>query len=371
MELRVLHILPSINGYGAERQIVELLPLLQTSDLTTGLLTIYEPSGEEREQMRFPLCCAGRKSRRDYLFLPRLVAEIHRFNPAIVHTHTHVGKYWGRLAAALAGVKSIVHTEHNPCDPRRTKLERLADSTLHRLTACIVTFFGEQRDFLARYERAPVEKIAVIPNGIRLPPVSEIDRAAARQKLAMSDDRIAIVVVGRMEYQKNHRLALQAIAALKPALRKRVVLHFMGAGVLEPELRKLTRSFGIEEHVRFHGFRSDVRQILPGADLLLMTSWFEGMPLTLIEAMIAGVPVISTPWTGARSMLGDGRFGFIVPGWEAEQVAAEIERSLALPTARTTMAARARQYVFEQYGIERMAEAHRQLYRSLAGCGAA
>lgn len=366
MALRVLHILPSIQGYGAERQIVDLLPLLQSPDLTTGLLTIYEPTRDECAKMRFPLCCAGRKSRRDYFFLPRLVGEIRRFKPHIVHTHTHVGKYWGRVGALLAGVQTIVHTEHNPCDPRRTKLERLADSTLHRITACIVTFFSEQRDFLARYERAPAEKIAVIPNGIRLPAVTDFNRADARRKLGMSGDQIAIVVVGRMEYQKNHRLALEAIAALNPVVRNRVVLHFMGAGVLETELRELTRSLGIAEHVRFHGFRGDVREMLPAADLLLMTSWFEGMPLTLIEAMISGVPVISTPWTGARSMLGDGRFGFIVPGWDAHLVATEIERSLALPVARATMAQRAREYVFEQYGIERMAEAHQDLYRRLA-----
>lgn len=371
MGLRVLHILPSIHGYGAERQIVELLPLLQSPDMTAGLLTIYQPDEEERARLSFPISWAARRSRRDYLFLPRLVSEIRKFNPQIVHTHTHVGKYWGRFAAVLAGVKAIVHTEHNPCDPRRSRFERFADRALHGVTSCIVTFFGEQRLFLAEHERAPIEKIAVIPNGVLLRTDQRVDRKSARKALDMRPDQIAILVVGRMEFQKNHRLALRALAAMSRDVRKNVVLHFLGAGVEEPLLRGLARALDVESHVRFHGYRTDVGQLMPGADLLLMTSWFEGMPLTLIEAMIAGVPIVSTPWTGAGSMLGDGRFGFIVCGWEPEQVASEIERALALPAARAAMVWRARSYVFEHYGIERMALAHRKLYERLVPGGAA
>lgn len=370
MTLRVLHILPSIRGYGAERQIIELLPLLQAPELTTGLLTIYEPDPEERARLGFPVLSAGRRSRRDYFFLPRLVTAIRQFAPDVVHTHTHVGKYWGRVAAILAGVKAIVHTEHNPCDPRRNAFERIADRLLHRATSCTVTFFSEQRLFLAQYERAPIEKITVIPNGINMPD-SPLNRDQARAALGAGANEFAIVVVGRMEFQKNHRLALETLAALHEETRRGVVLHFLGTGVEEPFLRGRARSLDIESHVRFHGFRNDVRTVLQGADLLLMTSWFEGMPLTLVEAMIAGVPIVTTPWTGARSMLGDGLYGFMATGWEAETVASELERAVALPGARAAIAARAREYVRRQYGLDRMAVAHRNLYTTLTRGSAA
>ena len=365
MERRVLHVLPSVRGYGAERQIVELLPLLQSGELTAGLVSIYEPAEEERARLEFPFACARRKSRRDYLFLPRLTAEIRRFHPHIVHTHTHVGKYWGRVAARLAGVSVVVHTEHNPCDPRRTLFERVADGLLLPHTNCIVTFFGEQRAFLAEREGTPLEKISVIPNGIALPQIAQTGRQAAREALNAREDQLVVFLVGRMEFQKNHVLALHALAAMSETARRRVVLHFLGAGQEEPLLRALTRELGLEERVRFLGYRTDVRQLMPGADLLLMTSWFEGMPLTLVEAMIAGVPIVTTPWTGASSMLGDGRFGFITPGWASGAVSSELQRALSLPAARAAMADRARAYVVKEFGIDRMADAHRRLYSRL------
>ena len=119
--VRVLHILPSISGYGAERLTVELLRHL--------------PSTERRRRAADGLRAAGRQSAdapisdlsrvaqevaKTGSFSSILVREIRRYAPDIVHTHTHVGKYWGRTAAIMAGVRRIVHTEHNPCDFRRT-----------------------------------------------------------------------------------------------------------------------------------------------------------------------------------------------------------------------------------------------------------
>jgi glycosyltransferase involved in cell wall biosynthesis len=365
--IRILHILPSMRGYGAERQIMDLLSVLGGPNVEAGVLTIYTPTEEERSRFQFTVLDAGRHGRGDYAFLPRLVAQIRKFNPHIVHTHTHVGKYWGRLGAILAGVRTIVHTEHNPCDPRRNVLERLADWVLHQQTACVVTFFSEQRRCLAETESLPAEKIAIIPNGLRLAELACSDRESARKRLHTHPGEISIFFIGRMEFQKNHRLALQTLAAMEGSVRKNVVLYFAGTGVEEPALRALARELDVEERVRFLGYRGDIPQILPAADLLLMTSWFEGMPLTLIEAMAAGVPIVTTPWIGANSMLAGGRFGFLTPGWEPRTVAAEIERALAHPGARTAMAQRAQQYVLAECDLEHMAEAHRRLYARLAG----
>ena len=130
-KVRVVHILPSVRGYGAERLIVELLKHLSSPVIDASLLTIYSPPPGER--LPFSISHAGRKHRKDRLFLWRLVREIRRLKPDIVHTHTHVGKYWGRVAALLAGATRIVHTEHNPCDFRpRSPLERLAEDLFAR-----------------------------------------------------------------------------------------------------------------------------------------------------------------------------------------------------------------------------------------------
>ncbi|MEO9170763.1 MAG: glycosyltransferase [Candidatus Aquilonibacter sp.] len=365
-KIRVLHILPSIRGYGAERQIVELLTRLPSPDIDVALLTIYEPDPEQRTGLPFPVFHAGRRGRKDLLFIGRLISAILRFNPDIVHTHTHVGKYWGRLAACIARSAFIVHTEHNPCDVRRTHLERVADWALIYATSKVVTFFPEQGASLREVEHLPQKKLAIIPNGLALPETRSADRAASRKLLGVPPGRFAILVVGRMEFQKNQSLALRALASMREELRKQVLMYFAGSGEDENLLRGLARALDVEERVRFLGYRNDVPKLLEGADLVLMTSWFEGMPLALLEAMIAGVPIVSTPWTGARNMLGDGRFGFLSADYEAGRVAAEIDRALSHPSARAQVAQHAQEHVYEKYGIGRMVDAHRALYTQLS-----
>jgi len=362
--LRVLHILPSIHGYGAERLVVEFLKRLSSPQFDVALLTIYEPESDEYADLLFPVLHAGRKNRNDRLFLWRLISEIRRYRPDIVHTHTHVGKYWGRVAAVLASVPRIVHTEHNPCDFRRSPFEKVADWTLHRMTSRVITFFREQGKALVDFESLPSEKLCVIPNGLAFSK-SSIDRQDARRRLGMEAASIAVMLVGRMEYQKNHILALRAFAALPEEIRKQTLLFFAGSGEEEDVLRGLAHALEIAGRVRFLGYRNDVPSLLAGVDLVLMTSWFEGMPLALLEAMIAGVPIVSTPWLGARNMLADGRFGFLTPGYEVPQVTAEIRRAVSQPRIRRDVAERAQRHVRDTYDIAHMVAAHREMYLCL------
>jgi glycosyltransferase involved in cell wall biosynthesis len=367
--VRVLHILPSVRGYGAERLIVELLKYLPSHQIEAALLTIYEPAPDAREALPFTVLDAARKTRQDRFFVWRLIRQIRRYRPDIVHTHTHVGKYWGRLAALVAGTRYIVHTEHNPCDFRRTRMERIWDWLLHRMTARVITFFKEQGTRLSEFEHLPMRKVVVIPNGLASNGATN-DRKAARDRLGVTRNEFAIMLIGRMEYQKNHILALRAFAALQPETRAKSVLLFAGAGENEVTLRGLAHALGIDERVRFLGYRTDVPALLPGADLVLMTSWFEGMPLALMEAMLADVPIVSTPWVGARNMLSDGRFGFLAAGYEPAQVAEQIERAIARPQMRRDVAQRALRHARESYDIDHMVDAHRKMYLQLCGAPA-
>lgn len=368
--VRVLHVLPSVQGYGAERQIIELLKSLSCDDIDAVLATIYDPPAGAQGELPFRVLSARRSGRRDVAFFGRLVEVIRSCSPDIVHTHTHVGKYWGRAAALAARVPHIVHTEHNPCDTRRTVLERLADFLLHRVTNRVITFFPEQGELLSRNEHLPGGKVTIIPNGLVLPEIHDAgagnERAYTRGALGVEASQFAIMLIGRMELQKNQVLALRALAALPETVLRRCVLIFAGAGRDEPLLRGLARALAIEERVRFLGYRTDIQKLLGAADLVLMTSWFEGMPLTLIEAMIAGVPIVSTPWIGSSNMLGNGRYGVLTDGYEPADVAASLVFAISHPALRYEIACRAREHVYRDYGIARMIETHKRLYRELA-----
>ncbi|TAM74939.1 glycosyltransferase [bacterium] len=366
--LRVLHVIQSLRGYGAERQIATLLPLLRKAGVDAAALAVYSSglSDEERAELGYPVIELGRRARSDYSFPLRFVREIKRFAPDVVHTHMHVGKYWGRMAAMAAGVPIVVHTEHNPCDIRRSPLERLIDPMLSGRTACVVTFLEEQREVLASVDGVAPGRVAIIPNGVApVPPVTDEQRVEGRRLLGVRDGEYAALLIGRLEYQKNQALALRALAALAPELRGRMRLALLGAGSEGATLRALTSELGLESNVAFLGYRSDVAKLLPGADLVLMTSRFEGMPLTLIEAMLAGVPIVTTPWIGARSMLGDGTYGVVTIDAEPRSVAAAVAWIMGNAARREAVAERARAWAVQAYDIQRMAEAYRSLYVKL------
>jgi glycosyltransferase involved in cell wall biosynthesis len=369
MSVRVLHVISSLKGYGAERQVLDLLPHLKNEQVTVAALAVYSSklSADERASLNCPAIDVGRRSRKDYTFILRLIQEIKRYKPDIVHTHTHVGKYWGGLAAKAAGVPKVVHTEHNPCDPRRNLLERAADRVLHPLTDRVITFLYEQRPALARIDGIDVDKIRIIPNGLATQEKADSpSRATGRLLLGVADDELAVITVGRLEFQKNQRLALLAVKEVEPSLRRRIRLFFAGGGSQEAVLRSLARTLELDDNVTFLGHRKDVDALLAGSDLLFMTSLFEGMPLVLIEAMLAGTPILSTPWTGARGMLGEGRFGFLSSGFEPREIANALGRALSSKDYRESMALRAREHARSELDIRRMADAYRNLYLELA-----
>ncbi|HEV3153364.1 MAG TPA: glycosyltransferase family 4 protein [Candidatus Baltobacteraceae bacterium] len=366
--LRVLHVLAALRGYGAERVVMDLLPELQSESTLAAGLTIYSSQVEEddRKSLPFEIYEAGRQNRGDYLFLHRIVKAIRGFAPDVVHAHTHVGKYWGVIGSALARTPHIVYTEHRPCDPRRSLLDRIADRPVQNLMQRVVTFFPAQRTFLSKRDSIAQSKIATIANGLPSGSFCGGDAAEGRRRLGLSRSELGVLLVGRLGYPKNQQLALRALAALDPALRRRVRLIFAGGGENEP-LVKLAHELEVVERVSFLGYRSDLAQLMAGCDVLLMTSLCEGMPLTLIESMLMGIPVVTTPWIGASEMLGDGRFGLITPGWKPENVAESLERALTRDRLNEMLVQRARSFAASEYAVSKMARAHEKLYAELHG----
>jgi glycosyltransferase involved in cell wall biosynthesis len=366
--LRVLHVVSTLKAYGAERQVFELLPALADRGVHVGAVAVYSANlgPDEERALHGAAVSVGRRGRSDYGFMPGLTQSIRAFRPDVVHTHTHVGKYWGRPAAKLAGVRALVHTEHNPCDPRRNLPERLFDRLYGAFTDRFVVFLPEQRDFLANIESIPADKIAVIPNGLDPEePAPPGAREEKRRELDLYGDRLAIAMIARLEYQKNHELAFRAIARLAPDLRTKAVLYVIGAGPLEDDLRALSRNLGIAESTRFLGYRTDVPALLRAADVLLNTSRFEGMPMTFIEAMLARIPIVTSPWLGASSMLERGDLGFLSAGWDDGDVAAALTRALTDEKSRARCAELAAVRARSAYTLERTASAHCEVYEAV------
>jgi len=355
-----MHVAADLGTYGAERFVVLLLEHLSSEpDLELAALTLAaaRPGDAPPAVARF---AAGRSGRYDLAFLGRLAGAMRAWSPDLVHTHTHAGKYWGRLAAILAGVPAIVHTEHNsefgapaPFRP----LNRL----LLRRTDAVIAVSAAQRDRLIADERIAPDRIVVIPNGIPVAPPDPAARARARTQLAAAPGEQLVVSVGRLSAVKNQGLAIEALALLPAAVR----LVLIGEGRDRAALAQSARERGVAGRVALFGYRADAAALVAGADVALLTSRNEAMPLAAIEAMLAGTPVVSTPWRGAAEMLGAGERSVVSADFSAAATANAIRAVLDDPDAAAVRAARAETYARAEYDIVVTARRHAALYREV------
>ena len=366
--MRVLHIITTLTGGGAERFVAQLVPRIAQLDAHCGVMAVY-PSGVPHELTsgHIDVIQIGRKGRFDAGFPGRMISAIKAWRPDVVHTHLHNGNYWGRAAAIAAGVPAIARTEHAPCDPStRVPGSGIADRMLNNATAAVITFLEEQGRFLARFEGLDPRKMTIIPNGIVHAPVPTASEVIeGRRRLGVEPGIFAIVQLGNLHKVKNQRLALETVAHVVPALRRRIRLFFLGDGADRAALGQRAQELQISEYVKFLGFRQDVSSLLPGANLLVMPSIQEGMPLAMLEAMSAGVPVLTTPWIGAQDMLRSGACGTVSADWNPATLARCVETIVDDYDGALAIAKHALTIVRRDYDISVTAQLHRNLYDRL------
>ena len=312
----VLHVTHSLQRGGAEHFVRSLARALDQIGVPTAVLTIQH---DVTELGNVPVLSADRRSRYDLRFFVRMVHLIRSCRPSVVHTHGYHGKLWGRLAARLAGVDNIVHTEHNS-EFRGQRLQGIVNAALHRRTDAFVTFSNVLADMLVSEDRVPRERIVVIPNGVPQP-VRRLRWPVPRFDPPVHESAKLILHVGRLTAVKNQRLAIEAmreLCAMRPG--QRFCLLLVGAGPDEGELKELAATLQLAERVRFLGHRSDVENLMRRSDILLITSRNEAMPLAALEGMYAGIPIVTTPWKGANELLEEGRLGRVAPGFDARSL---------------------------------------------------
>ena len=358
--MRVLHVIADLGSYGAERFLALLMKHLRDPDVESAVMTIYSTPGGA-PAIGVPVFDVARRGRFDGTFLPRMIGLMRGWRPDIVHTHMHNGKYWGRIAALAARVPTLVHTEHNS-EFGAPGVFRLVNRALVARTDAVVAFSHTHGSALAADERIPPERIVVIPNGIDVAALGGGDREGARAALRAREGEQILLHVGRLSPVKNQRLAIEAMPLLPPATR----LVLAGDGVDRAALEALARERGVAERVTLLGYRADAAALTAGADVALTTSLNEAMPLVVIEAMVAGVPIVSAPWRGAREMLGEGAFGTLADDYTPPALARAVLSVLADPAGAAERAARAQAFAREEFDIATTARRYAALYRKLS-----
>lgn len=310
---------------------------------------------------------------RELRALVRLYRLMRRERPHIVHTHTAKAGFVGRLAAWLARVPVVVHTFHGHIlhgyySPRKTQLLRRMERILAQMTDRIIAVSEQVKHDLVTYRVAPAETILVVPLGLELEPFLDDSqsRGTFRRELELKEGERLVGIVGRLFPIKNHRLFLDAAALMaRQELAARFVI--VGDGALRPEMEQYAQALDIADRVIFTGWRHDLPRIYVDLDVLAVTSNNEGTPVSAIEAMAAGCPVVATRVGGLPDLIDDGESGYLVPPGDAQAVSAAMLRLLREPEMARRMGQTARTLVQERFAAHRLVNDMARLYPELLG----
>jgi len=363
--IRLALLIPTMDLGGAEKQLCLLAENLPRDrfDVHVWLLTRDGPLGERLRAADIPVTLIGKRFSADPTALFRLRQQLIRLKPDIVHTWLFAANSFGRLAARLAKVPTIIASER--CvDPWKTGAHFFLDRRLASITSSITTNSAGVRDFYAAHGIDP-KLFRIIPNGISPPDVAPISREEAMGRIGVSPEKKLVLAVGRLWPQKRYRDLIWA-GELLATVREGTSLVIIGDGPQRGELLRHRDAVSRPENVRFVGARSDVQEILPHADLFWIGSQYEGQSNSVIEAMQAGVPVVATDIAGNRDLVINGQTGRLVAVGDRADFARQSNDLLTHSGEAGRLAEAARRRIENEFTVDRMVQAHVDLYQMRA-----
>lgn len=300
----------------------------------------------------------------DLRALSELTAAMRRFRPHLVHTHTAKAGALGRAAAVLARVPVRVHTYHGHLlrgyfSPAKTRLVVQAERGLAAVTDRLVAVGCSVRDDLLAAGIGRPGQYAVVPPGTA--PAAAPGRSEARKRLGLPQDGPVVAWVGRVTRIKRPDRFLAVAREVRRAVPTARFL-VCGNGDLHGDL---AAAADLRDSLHLLGWRADVESVYAAADVVLLTSDNEGMPVSLIEAGLAGVPAVATNVGSVAEVVRDGQTGLLAPPG-AHELTRHTVRLLRDAPLRRRMGEQARVWTAQQFGAERLVRDTHDLYASLA-----
>jgi glycosyltransferase involved in cell wall biosynthesis len=295
----------------------------------------------------------------------KLARLLRRQQIAILHSHMFQAGMLASPLGWLCRVPIIIETSHGREAWRHGWLKGhfVIDRIVGRAVDHYIAVSQATAGYLIEQKGLPARKIAVIRSAADLSPYDP-DRPAPeglRRSLGFAEDDPVLVVSGRLEAQKGHQVLIEALPAVRGQF-PRVRLVCLSDGSLRPRLERRARELELEEAVRFVGRQPAVAEWLALADVTVLPSFFEGLPLTAIESLAAGKPMVATAVDGTPEVVVDGQTGLTVPPGDPAALARAICRLLANPELRRQMGRAGRKLVLEQYSREKLLRDTTNLY---------
>lgn len=366
--MRILFLSTSMGMGGADQQLLSAAQGMRSRghQVLIVSLTPLGPMGLQARNSGIPTESLGmRRGFPDPRGLLRLARIARAWRPDVVHSHMVHANLMARVLRLLVPVPALVSTIHNIYEGGRLRMAgyRLSNRLVDQMT--IVSQAAADRFVAERI--VPRELLRVLPNGVdteRFFNVPLGTRERIRHSIGLIDE-FAWLAVGRFELAKDYPNMLRAFVAVRER-HPDAVLLLVGRGSLQQDTEQLVSELKLGGAVRFLGVRQDVPEIMSAADGYVMSSAWEGMPIVLLEAAAAGLPIVATGVGGNREVVRDGDSGLLVPPRDSEALAKGMLRLMGLSEAeRRSWGERGREYVRNHYGLAQVVGRWEALYHEV------
>ncbi len=322
--------------------------------------------------------------RKDYKAYQRMKQLIADFKPDIIHSHAAKPGAIGRLAARAMKVPVVVHTFHGHVfhsyfNPVKTKLFINIERRLGKNTDAIIAISEQQRKELVEdFRIAKGDKFRVIPLGLDLDKFQlqrEEKRKRFRQEFGIGEEEIVVTIIGRVVPVKNHALFIEAVHHVLQHSNKKIRAVIVGDGESRPSLEAKAKALGIgfsteketihTQPLLFTSWRSDIDAINAGSDIITLTSFNEGTPVSLIEALAAAKPIVSTKVGGVEDVVTHGETGLLSAIDDVSGFCKNLLRMVEDDELRHQMGNTGESHVLKKYSYRRLVEDMTALYNEL------
>lgn len=358
--IKVVHLVRTLDMGGLERVVIDLARF-HNRELFEVEVVCLGGEGELAAECRshgIPVTALQLSNAGHFKRFSKLAKALRGLKPDVLHTHNSGPHVNGVVARMLTRIPVLVHTKHGRNYVNR-KWAVFQNRIASRLSSCVVPVSADAAEVARTIEKVPERLIKVIRNGIVLDDY-RCEETPHRRRETM----LRAIHVARLNPVKDQQNLLRAVRKVVDEVPE-FTLEIAGDGQERARLEELSASLNLQKHVRFLGMRDDVADLLNAADMFVLSSLSEGISLTLLEAMAAGLPVVATDVGGNREVVVDGETGLLVPKQDSDRLAHAILSLVRDPGRADQMGRAGRQRVEQTFDVRVVVETYENFYREL------
>jgi glycosyltransferase involved in cell wall biosynthesis len=365
-KIRVMFVTPCFGYGGLERVLLDIIGGIDRSRFTPLFCTLLAPDEEmfrKLERLDVPCTVIDKSEGISWSLAPRLARLLRRERIDLVNPHDIGATLYAAPAARMAGIKAVVHTDHSQILTKR-RLLPVYRWVLQHLVTGSVTVSYDLEEYLTGEMGVDRSRIVTIPNGIDVKRFEgAADDPALRKELGIPEGSKLIGSIGRLTEQKGMEYLIDAFPGVLDRYPD-AVLVIVGDGELRAGLEKRAAEKGLDGRVVFTGIRDDIPRMLGLFDIFVLPSLWEGQPITIMEAMASGRPIVTTDVGGNGEILQSGRLGLLVPSKDPGAITDAVTRLLGNPSMAGELGEMAKAHAAAELDSASMTRRYEEVYIS-------